>query len=71
MGNTVMELNKLDPAEKQRTYYYPDGAKVILTDVTHFLARDSGHHRLQAGGKLYIVAPGWTHIEIDAASFTL
>lgn len=67
-----LELNELKPAEKSRTYYFADGDTVVLKNVTHFLARESGHHRLQTGdGKLHIVSPGWMHIEIDADSFTL
>lgn len=67
-----MELTKLNPAEKSRTYSFPNGEKVTLNDVTHFLARESGTHRLQtADGKLHIVPVGWLHVEIDAASFTV
>jgi hypothetical protein len=67
-----MELTTLSPAEKSRTYTFPNGEKVTLTDVTHFLARESGTHRLKtADGKLHIVPAGWLHVEIDAASFTL
>lgn len=67
-----MELNKLNPIEKQRTYTFPGGEKVTLVGVTHFLARESGTHRLQtADGKLHIVPTGWLHVEIEAEAFSL
>lgn len=67
-----MELTKLNPAEKTRTYTFPGGEKITLADVTHFLARDSGTHRLQtADGKLHIVPVGWIHIAIEADKFTV
>ena len=67
-----MELTALNPTEKSRTYTFPNGEKVALKDVTHFLARDSGTHRLQtADGKLHIVPVGWLHIEIEASAFTV
>ena len=67
-----MELTELNPKEKSRTYSFPNGEKVQLHDVTHFLARDSGTHRLKTlDGRLHIVPVGWLHIEIDAGAFTL
>lgn len=67
-----MELTPLNPQEKNRIYTFPNGEKVALQDVTHFLARESGTHRLKtADGKLHIVPVGWMHIEIDAAAFTV
>lgn len=68
----MIELTKLDPQEKSRTYTFPGGELVKIDNVTHFLARDSGTHRLQtADGKLHIVPVGWLHISIEAASFTV
>lgn len=68
----MIELTKLDPVEKSRTYTFPNGDTVSLADVTHFLARPSGNHRLRtADGKLHIVPAGWIHLEIDAAYFTV
>jgi len=68
----VVELTRLDPPEKSRVYSFPGGEKVCIADVTHFLARPSGTHRLRtADGKLHIVATGWLHIEIEAAEFTV
>lgn len=68
----MIELTELNPIEKNRTYTFPGGEKVALKDVTHFLARDSGTHRLKtADGKLHIVPVGWLHIEIEAVAFTL
>lgn len=66
-----MVLQELSPQERTRTYHFPKG-DVVLHDVTHFLARPSGTHRLQTkDGKLHIVPKGWLHIEIDADSFTV
>lgn len=68
----MIELTKLDPAEKSRVYTFPNGETVSLTNVTQFLARPSGNHRLRtADGKLHIVPTGWIHLEIDAAGFTV
>lgn len=68
----MIELKELEKTEASRTYTFPDGAKVVLKDVTHFLARESGTHRLKtADGKLHIVQSGWLHIEIVAAAFSL
>jgi hypothetical protein len=66
------ELIALSPAESSRTYFFPKGETVTLANVTHFLARPSGGHRLKtADGKLHIVPPTWLHIEIEAGSFTV
>lgn len=68
----MLELKKLEPSEKSRTYTFPNNEKIALLNVTHFLARESGTHRLQtADGKLHIVPVGWLHVEIEAGSFTL
>jgi hypothetical protein len=68
----MIELTELNPVEKNRIYTFPSGEKIALKDVTYFLARDSGTHRLKtADGKLHIVPTGWLHIEIEAAAFTL
>ena len=67
-----MELIKLNPAEKSRTYTFPNGEKISLHDVTHFLAGETTHRLQTADGKLHIVPKaGWLHIEIDAGSFTV
>ena len=67
-----MELKQLDPKEEKRTYVFPNGERVTLSKVTHFLARESGTHRLQTeDGNLHIIPVGWLHIEIEAAKFTL
>jgi hypothetical protein len=71
-GRLVLALTKLDPPEIARTYTFPNGDRVVLKNVTHFLARESGTHRLQtADGKLHIVPGGWIHIELEAAGFQL
>lgn len=74
MGESAPEMTKLDPPEKRRTYYFPNGRMHVLESVTHFLSRpSSGTHRLKtANGKLWVVHPveGWA-IEIEAADWTL
>jgi len=72
MTTQAIELAELQPAERQRTYTFPGGETVTLNSVTHFLARDSGTHRLKtADGRLHIVPTGWLCISIDAESFTV
>jgi hypothetical protein len=67
----ALVLQELFPMEKSRTYHFRRGS-VTLNNVTHFLARSSGTHRLQTkDGKLHIISKGWLHIEIDAESFTV
>jgi len=67
-----MELTELNPTETSRTYTFPGGDTITLEGVTHFLARESGTHRLKtADGKLHIVRANWIHIEIDAKAFTV
>lgn len=68
----MIELTQLSPAERTRVYTFPGGELVTLSNVTHFLARESGTHRLKtADGKLHIVPVGWLHIEIDTDAFTV
>lgn len=67
-----MDMIELRPAERSRTYTWPDEFVLTLSNVTHFQASDSGTHRLKtADGKLHIVPVGWRHIEIDADGWTL
>lgn len=67
-----MELTQLNPAEKSRTYTFPNGEKITLHDVTHFHAGETTHRLKTGDGKLHIVPKaGWLHIEIEAATFTL
>jgi hypothetical protein len=68
----VLDLTKLTEPETLRVYTFPGGETVKLTNVTHFLARPSGTHRLMtADGRLHIVPVGWIHIEIEAKAFSL
>lgn len=68
----MLELPALSEPETYRIYTFPGGETVELTFVTHFLARESGTHRLRtANGKLHIIPPGWIHIEIEAKGFSL
>jgi hypothetical protein len=68
----AIEMAALNPVEKSRAYVFPGGETVRLEDVTHFLARESGTHRLRTGdGRLHIVPPGWLHVEIDAGEWTV
>lgn len=67
-----MEMQELKPAERSRLYTFQGGERVRLENVTHFVARESGTHRLKTqDGKLHIVPPGWLHVEIDADGWTL
>lgn len=73
-GITVQAIEDLTPinTEATRTYHFPGGEKVKLTNVVAFLARPSGTHRLKTSdGKLHIVQAGWLHIEIEASAFTI
>lgn len=68
----MLELQKLEFPETSRRYLFPGGSTVTLSNVTHFLSRPSGSHRLRtADGKLHIVPTGWIHLEIEAAAFSL
>ena len=68
----MIELKELSPAEKSRTYTFPGGERIRILNVTHFLARPSGTHRLRSqDGLLHIVPTGWIHIAIEAENFTL
>lgn len=67
-----MGLQPLTPPEKSRTYHFPKGEKVVLQNVTHFLSRPSGTHRLKtADGKHWIVPVGWLGIELEVENFTV
>ena len=67
-----MTLTQLSPAEKSRTYTFPNGEKVTLHDVTHFASGESTHRLQTSDGKLHIVPKtGWLHIVIVASAFTL
>lgn len=66
------QMTDLNPPEKSRTYKFPGGEIVTLSQVTQISVSDSGNHRLRtADGKLHIVPTGWVHIEIDAEDWTL
>lgn len=68
----MIDLPKLEAPERSRTYQFPNGESVTIENVTHFLARESGTHRLQTSdGKLHIVPTGWLHITIDAGAFSV
>lgn len=62
----AIELN-----EKSRTYTFPGGDKVALTNVTELIVSESGNHRIKAAGKLHIIPPHWIHIEIDDKDWTV
>lgn len=65
------EMIALNPSEATRTYRFPGGETVVLTNVTHFLNRPTNHRLKTADGKLHIVPTGWIHVEIEAAEWTL
>lgn len=68
----MITMTTLDPVEKSRTYRFPGGETVRIDGATHFVARESGTHRLRTSdGRLHIVPTGWIHIEIEAEDFTL
>lgn len=65
-------MTELKAMERRRTYSFPGGEKVTLENVTHFLCRSTGTHRLRtADGLLHIVPVGWLHIELDVDDFTV
>ena len=65
-----MKLKELNPKEKRRTYYYPDGTFVNIPNVTHFAASETTD-RLRADGVLHIIKREWRRIEIVADEFTV
>ncbi len=66
------ELIKLDVPERSRIYHFGDHKTIELKDVTHFLCRPSGTHRLMtADGRKWIISPGWHAIELDVDTWTL
>ena len=68
----MIEMTELNPLEISRIYRWADGFELVLMNVTHFHARESGTHRLKTGdGKLHVVPSGWRHIEIDSEAFTV
>lgn len=77
MQNTLSQqapevvMTPLSPKESVRTYTFPGGEKVGLTNVVAFCERPSGNHRLKTeDGKLHIVPKGWLHIEIETKDWT-
>ena len=68
----AIEMTELKPPERKRVYHFPGGETVTLEKVTHFLARESGTHRLKTSdGKSHIVPIGWLHIELDVDDWTV
>jgi hypothetical protein len=64
-------MQNINPPERSRTYTFPAGEKVTLTDVKAVGVRPSGTHRLATvDGKLHIIPAGWIHVEIDADGWT-
>lgn len=67
-----IDLVELGAPERKRTYFFPGGEQVVLLEVTHFLARPSGTHRLKtADGRFHIIPSGWLHIELDMDAFSV
>jgi hypothetical protein len=55
------------PCELSRTYVYPDHSIVFIRNLNKLKVSDSGTHYLEYDGThKAIVAPGWTHILIEA-----
>ncbi len=68
----MLDLPALEKPEASRTYKFRGGEALTLTNVTHFLARESGTHRLRTGdGKFHVVPPTWYHIEIEVEGFSV
>ena len=68
----MLELTKLEVPERKRTYHFPGGETFTISDVTHFLARPNGNHRLRTSdGSLYVVSPGWLYVRVEADGFSL
>jgi hypothetical protein len=70
-----IEPLSLDRPEKRRTYHHASGAKWVLENVTHFLARPSGTHRLKTGDGRYWVVPAEvvraSVIELEMEAFSV
>lgn len=67
----------LDPPEKSRTYFYPNGDnpsvpyRVRFDNVTALCVCDSGSHRLNmSDGTKAIAPPGFIAIQIDTPEWT-
>ena len=57
--------------EEYREYTFPNGQKLLFTNVTAICVRPSGSHRLQTlDGKKFIVQPGWLCIEVKAENWS-
>lgn len=57
---------KLDIDERERIYYFPNNAIVVLNEIIELTVSESGTHYLKTrDGKLHIIPIGWIHIEIS------
>ena len=66
-----LELKELE-AEQNRVYYYKDGSKFEIKDVTHFLDSNTTHRLKTKDGHLWIIMKANViAIELIAGSFTL
>lgn len=66
-----MELTKLDPPEKSRTYLYPNDVTLRFENVVEFGRGTTTHRLALADGRKVIVEPGWLAIVLDVEKFTL
>lgn len=64
------EWQVLNPAERKRTYVYPNGERLEYANVTRVKVSESGNHYLDADGVKAIVAPGWRAVELDMDDWT-
>jgi hypothetical protein len=56
---------------QDRTYHFPNGAKVELKGVQSINVSPSNTHRLNTkDGKKHIVPSGWVHIEFNAKDWS-
>jgi hypothetical protein len=67
----MIEMTKLDPKEARRTYTFPAGETVTLSNVVEFADRPTNHRLKTEDGTLHIVPKTWLHIAIATEGWTL
>lgn len=67
----MTEMRTLNPPEKSRTYYYPNGEMFMIQEVVALGVSASGNHRVEsASGRKFIVMAGFFAIEIDTPAWS-
>jgi hypothetical protein len=64
------EWETLNPPERMRMYWYPNGEKIEFRDVSRVKVSESGNHYIESAGVKGIVAPGWRAITLDVDAWT-